>query len=46
MVNLDVTICVQYKGQLYHADLNETYLVGNVSEEDGMTKTLTQIKTE
>jgi methionyl aminopeptidase len=34
VVNLDVTIYVEYKGKTYHADLNETYLVGNVSDED------------
>ncbi|EKX37192.1 hypothetical protein GUITHDRAFT_158610 [Guillardia theta CCMP2712] len=33
IVNLDVTVCVEYKGKLYHGDLNETYLIGKCDEE-------------
>lgn len=33
IVNLDVTVYVEYKGKCYHGDLNETYLVGNCDEE-------------
>ena len=33
IVNLDVTVYVEYKGKRYHGDLNETYLVGNCNED-------------
>lgn len=33
IVNLDVTVYVEYKGKHYHGDLNETLLVGNCDEE-------------
>jgi methionyl aminopeptidase len=33
IINLDVTVYVEYKGKRYHGDLNETYLVGNCDEE-------------
>lgn len=33
IINLDVTVYVEYKGSCYHGDLNETFLVGNCDEE-------------
>mmetsp|Transcript_51905 Transcript_51905/g.105681 ORF Transcript_51905/g.105681 Transcript_51905/m.105681 type:complete len:461 (-) Transcript_51905:300-1682(-) len=33
IINLDVTVYVEYKGKHYHGDLNETLLVGNCDEE-------------
>jgi len=28
IINLDVTVYIEYKGKCYHGDLNETYFVG------------------
>lgn len=33
IINLDVTVYVEYKGKFYHGDLNETFLCGNCDEE-------------
>mmetsp|Transcript_23889 Transcript_23889/g.35080 ORF Transcript_23889/g.35080 Transcript_23889/m.35080 type:complete len:448 (+) Transcript_23889:366-1709(+) len=33
IINLDVTVYVEYKGKCYHGDLNETYFVGKCDEE-------------
>eukprot|EP00802_Teleaulax_amphioxeia_P012277 Tamp_12316.p1 GENE.Tamp_12316~~Tamp_12316.p1 ORF type:complete len:459 (+),score=128.28 Tamp_12316:3-1379(+) len=33
IINLDVTVYVEYKGKCYHGDLNETYLVGKCDED-------------